>query len=203
MSHPSTSAETTPRSVPANLATVTRRNVALVGPPMVGKTGTALDTLRRATDEGRDALLVSTARGADRLDVPADVSVVDCTPGDSPSADASVNSPAELTGISMPVSRFLDGATRPVVVIDSLSSLLLYGSEREVFRFLTVLSTQISQVDGLGLSLVDEGAHETQTVRTFAQQFDGQVKLQDAAGGVEARARGVETLPAEWVPARD
>jgi hypothetical protein len=153
--------------------------------------------------EGRDALLISTARGPDRLDIPADVSVVDCTPGDTASADASVNSPAELTGISMPVSRFLDGATRPVVVIDSLSSLLLYGSEREVFRFLTVLSTQISQVDGLGLSLVDEGAHETQTVRTFAQQFDGQVKLQDAAGGVEARARGVETLPAEWVPARD
>ncbi|WP_276257285.1 DUF7504 family protein [Haloglomus litoreum] len=202
MSHPSTSSETVPRPAPERLARVSGSNVAVVGEPMVGKSGAALDTLRAAVDDGREALLISAARGPGRLPLPEGVTVVDCTPG-PPSDDAvSVNSPGDLTGIGMPVSRFLNDADRPVVTVDSLTSLLLYSETRSVFRFLSVLSTQVARAGGLGLYLVDEGAHDERTSRTFAQLFDGQVRLRDGLGGPEARGKGVDALPAEWIPAR-
>lgn len=169
---------------------------------MTGKIAATLDTLRAAVEVGRDALVVSTARGPGRLPVPDGVTVVDCTPGSGSEDAASVNSPGDLTGIGMAVSRFLEDADRPVVAVDSLTSLLLYSDTRPVFRFLSVLSTQVARADGLGLYLVDEGAHDRQTVRTFAQLFDGQLRLRGGAGGPEARGKGVDALPAEWIPAR-
>jgi KaiC/GvpD/RAD55 family RecA-like ATPase len=202
MSHPSTSGDSVPRPAPARLAEVSDSNVAIVGEPMAGKGGAALDTLRAAAEVGRDALLISTARGPGRLPVPDGVTVVDCTPGAASEDVASVNSPGDLTGIGMLVSRFLEDANRPVVAVDSLTSLLLYSETRPVFRFLSVLSTQVTRADGLGLYLVDEGAHDRQTVRTFAQLFDGQLRLRGGPGGPEVRGSGVDTLPAEWIPAR-
>lgn len=202
MSNITKSADTTSRPATSRLATVTEGSVAVVGEPMAGKSGIAIETLEQAADRGRDPLLVSAARGAGRLQVPDRVSVIDCTPGPAPGADVSVNSPADLTGISMPLSRFLDDADDPVVAIDSLSSLLLYADEQEVFRFLSVLGGQVSAAGGLGLITVNDGAHEESTVRTFAQLFDGQVTVRDAPGGVEARADGVPTFPTDWVQAR-
>lgn len=203
MSHPTTSADPRPRPASSRLAAVSDSNVAIVGEPMVGKSGVALETLETAASGGRDTLLVSTARGPGRMPVPDAVTVVDCTPGPTTEDAVSVNSPADLTGIGMAVSKFLEGADRPVVAVDSLTSLILYNEVRSVFRFLSVLSTQVATTDGFGMYLVDEGGHDDQTVRTFAQLFDGQVRLRSGLGGAEARGKGVDALPAEWLPARN
>jgi KaiC/GvpD/RAD55 family RecA-like ATPase len=202
MSQPTTSTDPIAHAVPARLATASGSNVAVVGEPMVGKSGVALDALEAAADAGRDTLLISAARGPGRMPVPDSVSVVDCTPGPESEDAVSVNSPADLTGIGMPVSKVLGDADRPVVAVDSLTSLLLYNETREAFRFFSVLSTQVASANGLGMYLVDDGAHDERTVQTFAQLFDGQVELRSGLGGTEARGRGVETLPAEWLPAR-
>lgn len=202
MSHPTTSADSFTRPTPARLATVSNSNVAIVGEPMVGKSGVALDTLEAATEAGRDTLLISTARGPGRMPVPDTVTVIDATPGPTSEGAVSVNSPGDLTGIGMPVSKFLADAGRPVVAVDSLTSLLLYNETQEVFRFLSVLRSQLETTSGFGMYLVDDGAHDGRTVRTFAQLFDGQVRLRSGLGGTEARGKGVETLPAEWLPAR-
>jgi hypothetical protein len=194
--------DATARPATARLAAATRENVALIGQPMSGTTGVALETLELAAENGRDALLISTARGAGRLDVPDDVACIDCTPGPTAGADASINSPSDMTGISMPLSRFLDDADSPVVVLDSLSSLLPYVDEREAFRFLSILSNQVESAGGLAVVTVNDGAHDERTVRTFAQLFDGQVKLRETPGGVEARGKGTPTMPAEWLTAR-
>jgi hypothetical protein len=168
---------------------------------MVGKSEVALDALAAAPD--RDRLLVTSTRGTGRLDRDRieGAAVVDCTPGTAPDGVRSVGSPADLTGISMPVSQFLDGAEDPLVVLDSLSSLLMYNETATVFRFLSVLTTHVSQAGGLALFVIDEGCHEEQTIRTFAQLFDGRVRVREGPTGPEAQARGVEELPGEWVSA--
>lgn len=201
MSNTTKPADTTMGPAPSRLATVMGENVAVVGQPMGGTSAVVTETLERAAGRGRDTLLISAARGPARLRVPDEVSVIDCTPGETPRVDVSVNSPADLTGISMPLSRFLDDADDPVVAVDSITSLLQYTGEKEVFRFLSVLGGQVSAADGLGLFTVNDGAHEEKTVRTFAQLFDGQVRVRNAPGGAEARADGVGTFPTGWVPA--
>lgn len=201
MSRTSPSADAGPGTAGGRLATVSDSTLALVGEPMVGKTEVALDTLAAAAD--RDRLLVTTARSAGRIDGDRldDVAVVDCTPGDAPEGVREVGSPADLTGISMPVSEFLDGAEAPLIVLDSLSSLLMYNETATVFRFLSVLTTHVGRADGLALFTIEEGCHEEQTVRTFAQLFDGRVRVREGPAGPQVQARGVDELSGDWVAA--
>jgi KaiC/GvpD/RAD55 family RecA-like ATPase len=126
------------------------------------------------------ALLIAATTGlartpASALDAVA--SIVDCSPTESGSA-GSVSSPADLTGVSMPVSEFLKATDRPVLAVDSLSTILYYADDVAVFRFLNVLSAHIRRRDGLGLFVLTPGAHDDRTVHTFAQAFDGRIDLE-------------------------
>lgn len=201
MSRTSPSPDAGPGTAASRLANLTESNLALVGEPMVGKSEVALDALAAAGD--RDGLLVTTARGAGRIDSDRleGVDVVDATPGDAPEGVRSVGSPADVTGISMPVSEFLDGADEPLVVVDSLSSLLMYNESDTVFRFLSVLTSHVKRAGGLALFTIDEGCHDEQTIRTFAQLFDGRVRVREGPTGPQAQARGVDELPGDWVSA--
>lgn len=146
-------------------------------PPQAGTT-TFVDDVgsRRA---GR-TLLVAATMGLARTPAGAlesVTSVVDCSPTESGST-GSIASPADLTGVSMPVSEFLKATDEPVVGIDSVSTLLYYADEAAVFRFLSVLTAHVRRRDGLGLFVLTPGAHDEQTVHTFAQVFDGRIELE-------------------------
>ena len=104
-------------------------------------------------------------------------SVVDCSPTESGGAGA-VASPADLTGLSIPVSEFLESTGQPVLAFDSVSTLLYYADEAAVFRFLGVLTDHLRRRDGLGLFVLTPSAHGEQTVHTFAQVFDGRIDLE-------------------------
>ncbi|MEF8842281.1 MAG: hypothetical protein V5A62_11745 [Haloarculaceae archaeon] len=192
-------------------------NLLVVGPPMSGKRSFGLSVLAGAAGSGRDVLVVTASKRVTSLPFdPADAGrfgVVDCTPShveeEGPVAD--VGSPGDLTGISMPVSRFLDGADDPVVLLDSVSSILQYADEESAFRFLSVLTSNVAAGGGVGLYTFDEGVHPEETYRTFAQLFGGRVELRGGAtstvgggdGGfgpaTEIRVSGVAGTPNEWV----
>lgn len=162
------------------------QNLLVTGPPMAGKAELAIEHLSR-TEQG---MLVTATQSAPRVldGTPLDVGtvpVVDCTPGETvgPSV-TNLGSPGDLTGISMPVSRFLSRADRPALAFDSISSLLMYADEAPVFRFLSVLTSSVRNADGTGLYTLDEECHSTSTVRTLAQLFDGRVELDES--GTEA-----------------
>lgn len=175
-------------------------NLLVGGPPLVGKTAFVVDVVEAARDADRDALLVTTTHGADRLlETIEGVAVVDCRPTDVDDGRVdNVSSPGDLTGISMPVSEFLDGSTRPVVGFDSVSSLLMYAGKESVFRFLSVLTTHIDHHDGLGLFPIDAGSHEAETARTFDQLFNGHVEFRDGADGRQLRVVGVDSISEDW-----
>jgi len=202
------------------LAAASGTNVLVVGRPMSGKQSFGLSVLARAAGSGRDVLLVTGSRRITSLPFdPAEAGrfgVVDCTPSsveeDGPVVD--VGSPGDLTGISMPVSRFLDGARDPVVLLDSVSSLLQYADEEPTFRFLSVLTSNVAGGGGVGLYTFDEGVHPEQTYRTFSQLFEGRVELRggegsgagtstgpgpDDGGTSEVRVSGVAGITNEWV----
>lgn len=204
----STPVDGEPERLPERLADVAGENLVVTGPPMAGKSELVVETVSSGSTDGRDALVITTTRSAPRLldgRVSGDgrLGVIDCTPGESRDVGdktTTVGSPGDLTGISMPVSKFIESVdSRPVVVLDSISSLLMYADKAAVFRFLSVLTTQVRRNDGLGLYTIEEGSHEEQTTRTFAQLFDGQIDVRDA-GRREGKVDGIPDVAEEWVP---
>jgi hypothetical protein len=196
------------------LAAASGINLLVVGEPMSGKRSFGLSVLARSAGDGRDVLVVTASRHVVSLPFdPADAGrfgVVDCTPGgveeDGPVVD--VGSPGDLTGISMPVSRFLDGARDPVVLLDSVSSILQYADQESAFRFLSVLTSNVAGGGGVGLSTFDDGVHPERTYRTFSQLFDGRIELRGGrsalgggdggAGTTEVRVSGLPGVPNGW-----
>ena len=187
------------------LATVHGSNLLVVGPPMSGKRSFGRSVLAEGAGGGRDVLFVTTSRSVTSLPFdPAEAGrfgLVDCTPNSVEEGGPVVNvgSPGDLTGISMPVSRFLDRAEDPVVLLDSVSSVLQYAEQESVFRFLSVLTSNVAAGGGVGLYTFDEGVHSEQTYRTFAQLFDGRVDLR-GSGTTEVRISGIAGAPGGWTP---
>lgn len=161
------------------LAELQGRNVLLRGPPMTGKGPLVQGTLAVA-DTG---LLIATTRSPARRDSDpvldaADVTVVDCTPGECEgSGVTSVGSPGDLTGIAMAASKFVTRAATPVVAVDSVSTLLMYADTAPVFRFLSVLTGHVRQAGGTGLYTIDTGSHPPAKLSTLAQLFDDTLDL--------------------------
>ena len=187
--------------VHAAVAALDGQMLLAFGPPLAGKDRFAERVLRRASAANRDTLHIAATRGHDRLasGLPDRTVVVDCSPGPTATGDrvADVATPADLTGIGIHVSRFVESVTpRPVVTLDSISTLLAYNEAAVVFRFLAVLAGQLQQVDGVGVFLMDQGSHSRQTVATFQQLFDGRVDVESD----RARLRGVDGLSPGWSP---
>lgn len=158
---------------------------AVHAPPMAG-------TTRFVDGVGRErpgrTLLVAATIGVARTPpsaLAAVDSVVDCSPTES-GPTGGISSPGDLTGVSMPVSEFLKATDRPVLAVDSLSTMLQYADQAAVFRFVSVLSAHIRRREGLGLFVVTPSAHDDRTVQTFAQVFDGRVDLERSRVRVDA-----------------
>lgn len=177
------------------------RSLLVSGPPMTGK-GTFLEeTARRTVGGNRDVLHIAATRGYTRIrDVlPEGATVIDCSPTVAPDRPevTDIGSPSDLTGVSMPLSRFLEeAAPRPVVTLDSVSSILMYAEKASLFRFLSVLTAQLRRADGIGLFLLEEGCHDEKTARTFQQLFDGRVDVEPE----RARVRAVDGVSPGWYP---
>lgn len=179
-------------SASRRLAGVDGENVVVSGPPMAGKSAFVADVLAAASRDDRDGLLVTSTRSPGRLlsQRPAGdgrIGVVDCTPGETGAAGervTTVGSPGDLTGLSMPISEFIEGVERPVLALDSLSTLLMYAERSAVFKFLSVLTTQVRANGGLGLFTFDAESHDERALRTFEQLFDGRVALRRDEGDV-------------------
>lgn len=144
--------------------------------------------LGRGTGQRRptETLFVTATRGERRL--PSEVrssvtEIIDAAPGEAETA-TDVSSPADLTGISMPLSEFMKRYDAPAVVFDSASTLLFYTEEAAVFRFLSVLTAHLRQNDGLGLFVLTPEAHDEQTARTLAQVFDGRIQFDETGDRV-------------------
>lgn len=176
-------------------------NLLVCGPPLTGKRSLGLEVLATGTRRGEGAIVVSTKDGADRIleeygqRVPYEdepVGVVDCITRQQSGGDAAdsthvkyTSSPVDLTGIGIKLSEFLQAyhdesrIERNRVLVHSLSTLLIYSDLQTVFRFLHVFTGRIQSVDGLGLFTVDATVHDSQTLNTLKQLFDGVIETDE------------------------
>lgn len=188
-------------------------NLLIAGPPMSGKYGLALGILGVGSTGGQGAIIVTTKDGAGRIRADyADYSgadagpigIVDCVtkqqgmpPADADELNRYVSSPVDLTGIGIELSELLQqfyrarGVTENRILLHSLSTLLMYSDLQTVFRFLHVFTGRVQSADSLGVFVIDDSAHDTQTIGTLKQLFDGIIEVQDSEDGFEARLIGL------------
>lgn len=176
-------------------------NLLVMGPSLSGKRHLAFEALAHGANQNEGAVIITTRDSADR--VLADyqslltdpnsthLGIVDCVTqhqGRSPADTDMVkytSSPTDMTGIGIKFSDFLEGfyTDRGVrqnrIVVDSLSTLLVYSDLQTVFRFMHVLTSRIEDADAIGIFVIESSAHDAETMNTLKQLFDGLVEFDE------------------------
>lgn len=200
----------------ADTAIESGTNVLVAGPPLSGKRRLGQRILQRgmANDEG--AIVISARDTAERVrelfGLPADdpddlLGVVDCVTehvGRAPSETDLVRyaaSPSDMTGVGIKFAEFVEyfncerDVERNRVLLNSITTLLQYSSLQTVFRFLHALTTRVTEVDAVGVAVVESTVHDAETMATIRELFDGVVETtRDGSYSVDlpaaARRRG-------------
>ena len=194
-------------------------NLLLSGPAMSGKQDMMLNILTHGASLGEGGVIVTTNDTASdiyegyqsiRAIEDGYLRFIDCVGSQGNSSQEmdivrSVSSPGDLTGIGIEFSEVAReaneaGLDQLRIGFDSITPLLMYVDLQRLFRFLHVFTSQIQSNDWLGVFMIDPSSHETQTVNTVSQLFDGiiDVRLPDE-GGREVRVRGITSSPSEWI----
>jgi hypothetical protein len=88
---------------------------------------------------------------------------------------------------------------RPVrLLIDSLSTLLMYSSLQAVFRFVHLLNGRIRATGGLGIGVIDEGMHDDRTIAAFRQLYEAAIEIKETESSCLVRAVGLTPRPTSW-----
>ena len=188
-------------------------NVLISGPPMAGKEAIAYRILAHGLENGEGVVIVSTTDSADKTveslaDIVGDiddlpVGVVDCVTQQQ-GADTQntrtvkyASSPVDMTGIGIQLSELLEdfyerrGLQSNRVLLQSISTLLMYSDLQTVFRFLHVFTGRIASVGGLGLYTIDPTTHDDQEMNTLKQLFDGVIAVEGAHGDQQIQVSGL------------
>lgn len=194
-------------------------NLLVSGPAMSGKRELLLRILAAGAQHDEGAIVITARDPSEeviedyRSNVPGEgyIRVLDAVSSRSGNAAETgavrhVSSPGDLTGMGIEFSELAraaqgDGVTRIRIGFDSLSPLLMYVDLQRLFRFLHVFTSQIQSRNWFGLFSIDPDSHDPQVVNTLSQLFDGiiEIRLTDD-GDREARVRGLESSPTDWVP---
>ncbi|RKD97484.1 KaiC/GvpD/RAD55 family RecA-like ATPase [Halopiger aswanensis] len=178
-------------------------NVLIAGPPLTGKRQLAYEILTNGAVRNDGSIVVTTKDSAGKVlerfdDVDAlaldeaTIGIVDCVTKqrgigaveDDPRIKYA-SSPVDMTGIGIKLSEFLQefyeerGVTENRVLLDSVSTLLMYSDLQTVFRFLHVFTGRIQSADAMGVYVIDSTAHDDQTMNTLKQLFDGIVEIEE------------------------
>lgn len=189
-------------------------NILVAGPPLTGKRRMAMEILAHGAGLGDGSVIVTTRDSSDPVlgdfrslladPDSADVGVVDCVTqhqGRSASDTDTVkyaSSPVDMTGIGIKFSEFIEefygqrGVRQNRVLVDSLSTLLMYSDLQTVFRFMHVFTSRVGDADALGVHVIESTAHDAQAMNTMKQLFDGVVEV-DEAGRTSVQLPGVDT----------
>ncbi len=115
-----------------------------------------------------------------------------------------VSSPVDLTGISVRVNDLLERfwmkkqIKKVRIVIESLSTLLMYSNIQTVFRFLHVFTGRVRSAGAVGVYTVEEGMHDPQAITTLKQLVQGVVEIKEEGDKRLLRAVGINPAPTQW-----
>ena len=190
-------------------------DVLVVGPTLSEKDRIAFDILADSWQSGRAPFVITAtdtdAQFRDRFEpfVPAghrteELYVIDCTEQTPDSqSSCSVHSPVDLTGVAVCLSKGYDqyGSGRRRILLDTISTLLIYSSMERVYRFLSKLNSRASELGGSTVQLLDSDAIDTEDRNKLFQLFPIVIEVRDEADTTLFRVHGdTETSWYEFQP---
>jgi hypothetical protein len=115
---------------------------------------------------------------------PDEVALIGCNNGGGTLGDrdpetefraTTVADPGDLTGLGIRIGECLEawGDQTPLVVFDSVTTMLQYADTKQVFQFLHVLTSQLRSAGALSVFHMDPEAHDERTVSTIRSLFRG------------------------------
>ncbi|MDZ7745599.1 MAG: hypothetical protein U5K28_03390 [Halobacteriales archaeon] len=157
------------------------------------------DAVAEGLADGEAAVFISTNKSPrrilealrERIEIPAErFAIVDVSgDGDDGEIDGvsvrAVGSPGDLTGLSLAFAKQLQlleergAATEARVVIDSVSTLLMYADVQTVFRFLHVFTSRLDSAGLFGIFTLQPGMHDEQETNTIRTLFDSEATIED------------------------
>lgn len=176
-------------------------NILVSGPPLTGKRRLAREILQHGIDTGEGAIVITTRDSGDRVTSSFEfdaethsspVGVVDCVTehmGRSTTDTLTVKyaaSPVDMSGIGIGFSNFIEyfygelGREQNRVMIDSLTTLLIYSTLQTVFEFMHAITSRVDDVDAIGIHVIESTAHDEETLHTLSQLFDGTIELDES-----------------------
>lgn len=190
-------------------------SVLVAGPPLTGKRRLCREVLRHGTANGEGAIVITARDTAERVRASfgdgngADdrLGVVDCVServdGSQPDEELVryASGPTDTTGVGIRFAEFVEyfqcerGMGRNRVMVDSITTLLQYSSLQTVFRFLHAVTGRVSEVDAVGVFVVESTVHDEAAMRTIRELFDGVVETSaDGAPAVDLPDDRTETV---------
>lgn len=186
----------------------------LFGPSFQGKEVLGRMAYLQSLRDGKPAILVLTNRGVD--EVRRDLLAMDKKFADWEKAGLAwfvdayshsigiekasghvemVESAVDLNAISLAMNRIHGKLVAKhedhLVVVDSISTLVLYGNAQATFRFLQVLVGRARQAGATTMLMLDHGMHSDAEVQMFRHLVDGVIQMRDGKGAPEMQVEGL------------
>lgn len=193
-------------------------NILISGPTLSEKDTIAFDLLAESWSSGRPPFVITATDTADQfrsrfdsLSPPnrhvEDLYVIDCTES-AQDADATEKTtclsatPADLTGVGICLSKgyneFGEAGGR-VILLDNLSTLLVYSDVNRIFRFISTINNRVTELGDITVQLLDTDAIDTVNKNKLLQLFSTVIQVREDEGKTLYRVRGeTETTWAEY-----
>lgn len=191
------------------------RNVLLVGSDGPATTEACVDLISSVDPEATKLLSVTFNREPDELVgeyrtnhgvLPAKTGVIEVGgqtrsaaaastsgPGPAPVTIDTVADPADLTGLSMTISAYLDAwadvEEMPVLCFHSLSAWLSQTDEERIFEFLHSIVGRLKEIDAQAHFHMNPEVHDLGTINRFAALMDAVVRIDDDGSKTVRRRR--------------
>lgn len=179
------------------------------------------DCFAHGLKAGEEVLVLTTDEPAgeigddlrDRVTLPDDpvadpVQIIDCQTDQLGTTDQAivnrdVSTPRNLADIGIAFKDAFDrfdrqGVDRVRFGVLSLSIVLSYVDRETGYRFCQTLTRGLAQEDALGLFVLNKNAHDTDTIDTLQDAFDGHIEI-DGGESVSVRISGIDGVSEEWV----
>ncbi|MDA4115527.1 MAG: RAD55 family ATPase [Thaumarchaeota archaeon] len=172
----------------------------VLGPPGAGKSILSKRFLYAGIQEKKEAFLVATSEGEDRIletmqlfswdkGIEEHMHLLDCYSWKSGKSKSKYSaSLTSLTDVSVGITSIIDDAgVQPEddsrIVIDSFTDVINYGGAERALRLLDTVHTKLQTRGVTGLVLLEEGVHDEKTVKSVEYATDGTIRMKFSETG--------------------
>ncbi|MEM3364781.1 MAG: RAD55 family ATPase [Candidatus Micrarchaeia archaeon] len=183
-----------------------KSNVLVIGPPGSEKVSIALKFIESGAEDGDGMVYITTDVAPAELEEKSkkiselankDLVFIDCyswTLGAQQGTrrDIMVPGPSALNDLSIGIAQAMQRIFKPEkklrVVMQSLSTLLLYNNPEVIYRFTQITGARLKNSNAATLFLIEEGMHDEKVVTTIKHLVDAVIEVKNEDGKVLARA---------------